>query len=108
MLFGSADFVVVVAIKSNRTGEMVGISSLILDSFVIPLQEILSYEGNLKVCSALSPSDSVQDASILAAVLLPCLPTWHLATPTCFEMYYSQSTNAEISRQLIISYGEVR
>jgi hypothetical protein len=45
MLFGSADFVVVVAIKSNRTGEMVGINSLILDSFVIPLQEILSYKG---------------------------------------------------------------
>ena len=54
--------------------------------------------GNRKVCSALSPGA----AALSAAVLLPCLPTFSLTTPTHFEIYYSQSTNAEISRQLII------
>jgi hypothetical protein len=64
----------------------------------IALVAIRIIPGNRKVCSALSPGA----AALSAAVLLPCLPTFSLTTPTRFEIYYSQSTNAEISRQLII------
>ncbi len=73
-------------VESNIKVDLLPLSSALVATRIIP--------GNRKVCFALSPSDAVEDALILAVVLLPRLPTLPLTTPTCFEIYsQSQAQN---------------